>query len=71
MTLLFFNERSVQMELEIICIPMLHARQDVDGAKEFQRFEFQEGKIILLTCCYYHGGTRLNAMKSFFCLCSL
>ena len=26
--------------------------------------------IILLTLCYYHWGTRLNAMKSF-CLCSL
>ena len=23
---------------------------------------------ILLTQCYYHGGTRLNAMKRFFCL---
>ena len=27
--------------------------------------------IILLTQCYYHRGTRLNAMKSFFCICSL
>ena len=26
--------------------------------------------IILLTLCYYHRGTRLNAMKRFF-LCSL
>ena len=26
--------------------------------------------IILLTQCYYHRGTRLNAMKRF-CLCSL
>ena len=26
--------------------------------------------IILLTLCYYHRGTRLNAMKRF-CLCSL
>ena len=26
--------------------------------------------IILLTQCYYHGGTRLNAMKRF-CICSL
>ena len=27
--------------------------------------------IIILTQCYYHRGTRLNAMKSFFCICSL
>ena len=27
--------------------------------------------IILLTQCYFHRGTRLNAMKSFFCICSL
>ena len=27
--------------------------------------------IILLTQRYYHRGTRLNAMKSFFCICSL
>ena len=27
--------------------------------------------IILLTQCYYHRGTRLNAMKSFFCIYSL
>ena len=26
--------------------------------------------IILLTQCYYHRGTRLNAMKRF-CICSL
>ena len=26
--------------------------------------------IILLTQCYYHKGTRLNAMKRF-CICSL
>ena len=26
--------------------------------------------IILLTRCYYHRGTRLNAMKKF-CICSL
>ena len=26
--------------------------------------------IILLTQCYYHRGTRLNAIKSF-CICSL
>ena len=26
--------------------------------------------MILLTQCYYHRGTRLNAMKKF-CLCSL
>ena len=26
--------------------------------------------IILLTQCYYHGGTRLNTMKKF-CICSL
>ena len=26
--------------------------------------------IILLTQFYYHRGTRLNAMKRFFCLCS-
>ena len=26
--------------------------------------------IILLTLCYYHRGTRLNAMKRF-CICSL
>ena len=24
--------------------------------------------IILLAQCYYHRGTRLNAMKSFFCI---
>ena len=24
--------------------------------------------IILLTQCYYHRGTRLDAMKSFFCI---
>ena len=24
--------------------------------------------IILLTQCYFHRGTRLNAMKSFFCI---
>ena len=27
--------------------------------------------IIQLTQCYYHRGTRLNAMKRFFCICSL
>ena len=27
--------------------------------------------IMLLTQCYYHRGTRLNAMKSCFCLCGL
>ena len=27
--------------------------------------------IILLTQCYLHRGTCLNAMKSFFCICSL
>ena len=31
--------------------------------------EFLAG-IILFTQCYYHGGTRLNAMKRF-CICSL
>ena len=27
--------------------------------------------IILLTQCYYHRGTRLNAMMKRFCICSL
>ena len=27
--------------------------------------------IILLAQCYYHRGTRLNAMKTFFCIRSL
>ena len=27
--------------------------------------------IVLLTQCYYHRGTRLNAMKRFFSVCSL
>ena len=27
--------------------------------------------IILLTQCYYHRGTRLNAMKRFCIICSL
>ena len=31
---------------------------------------FLPGNIILLTQCYYHRGTRLNAMKRF-CICSL
>ena len=35
--------------------------------------QFNDGllpDIMLLTQCYYHWGTRLNAMKRF-CLCSL
>ena len=31
---------------------------------------FLPGIILLLTQCYYHRGTRLNAMKRF-CFCSL
>ena len=27
--------------------------------------------IILLTQCYYHRGTSLNAMETFSCICSL
>ena len=27
--------------------------------------------VILLTQCYFHRGARLNAMKSFFCICIL
>ena len=34
------------------------------------QWEREHSDIILLTQCYYHWGTRLNAMKRF-CLCSL